>query len=202
MTKKRVALVINLNSTTLSSYLTPLLAQYGIKYLDFLVIFLKEFGLYSAETFPKLFVGQELPSSENSRLSYSGLIVRVTMVFDIYGKYKLEFEKPSISFIVFYFLHKRYRGLRRWKKRIIPYFLYKLTYMLCFFQERMVLETQLHKTYKNLIQYLYRGGGKRWLSFRIERRFGDGGKKKAFLFPEPLLPDHIEKLLIKKKKNF
>jgi len=110
--RRKIPLLISLNSDTLSSYLTPILAQFGIKYTDFLAIFIKEFEIFSNNIFTDLFI-KDILLVDIKKLSTYDLIIRTTIILDYSGKYVLEFERPSISFMILYFLRKRYRRIRK-----------------------------------------------------------------------------------------
>jgi len=174
---KRIPLVIPLNSETLSSYLTPLLAQYNIKYLDFLTVLIRDFGTFAMNVFPNIFAAASVINTK--KLSDYDLIIRVTLILYNTGKYVLEIQKPTISFMLSYFYKRQQKKIKKWKKKTIVYQLYKLTYLLSFIigNEETLNKQELQTIYKNLLHYLYRSGGKQWLALGIEKL---KKKKKAF----------------------
>src|SRR5689334_17837342 len=73
-------LLVPLNSDSLSSYLTPILAQYNIQYNDFLLIFFNDFKKYLGNEFNSLLA---LNLIDSQPLSKYNLRIRVQIDLDL-----------------------------------------------------------------------------------------------------------------------
>lgn len=108
-------LFIPLNIDTLSSYLTPILAQYNIQYNDFILVFLNEYKLFLGEYFKYILVSDLI--KESSTLSLYNLKIRVQMIlFDLnlnsIPKYQLIFKPLILNHIFLYYFKTNYRKKR------------------------------------------------------------------------------------------
>lgn len=121
---KEVLILVPLHRDNLTSYLSPILGQYGIRNSDFLKVFVDEFNKSTDFAFEKL-IALEGVDSGNS-LSDFELTVPVKLKIFKAGKYEISILPPHLGFL---FSSKFGRFRRRLRRgRIIRNYLklYKL----------------------------------------------------------------------------
>lgn len=148
---RHVTLLIPLNSETLSSYLTPILAQYGIKFLDFVSDFIMQFSKYSSKSFPGLFDKYHLGGSRV--LSNEDLIIKVILTFNQIGKYNITFEHPPVNFLLNYFINSNFY---KFNKTSIICTIYKLAYVLVSNFGFINNNYRVKKFFINIYNYIYK----------------------------------------------
>lgn len=111
-----IDLFIPLNTDTLSSYLTPILAQYNLQYNDFMNFFLKEYQIFLGSYFKEFIVTEII--TENILLSHYNLKIRVELILTeiIYNntpKYHLKFKPLILPHLFLYYIKTIYHTKRR-----------------------------------------------------------------------------------------
>jgi len=104
-------LFIPLNTDTLSSYLTPILAQYNIQYNDFLVYFLNEYKKFLNENLEYILLPED--EIEDSIFSNYNLKVRVQLILKNFSffttpQYDLIFKPLILNHILLEYFDSGY----------------------------------------------------------------------------------------------
>ena len=126
------------------------MAQYNVKYLDFINLFVQEFSKKTELFYPELF--NSYFQKDSRSISDEGIVIPVILVFDNFGKFFLEFPKPTAGVIINYILNFYY--FYRKRKRYINFFLYKLSFFYSFYENLGFNSISNFYIFKNLLLYL------------------------------------------------
>lgn len=121
---KELLILLPLDRENLTSFLSPILGQFGIKNPDFINAFISEFNKISNNVFAEDF--KESLQEPNSSLLDLDLIVPVSVIVFRGGKFELFIKPPTVGFL-FTVDYAKFRKRRRRYTNLL--YVYKVAVM-------------------------------------------------------------------------